>query len=286
MIYEINISTEKVSMIKNKSYVLILLGIIFFDLLSKALAVEFLNAKGNPGIFLGHYAQSPVLFRVISLSTLAGFLLLIYFILIYLLPKNLKKLKYSLTLITSGVSGNVIDRVYRGVTIDFIPFKLINYQYYFNIADAALVLGALYCSYLIFFDDKNIWFDQNSRKRFLINPKEQLRLAFKFVFFSFMSCLIMGIFSITYIKSYLIQISPEELSFYIMIFLIILMLILITVFLLGLIISHRSSGPLYAFEHYVDNLLKGEDYELNLREGDNYKHLVELARKLRKHLNK
>ena len=64
------------------------------------------------------------------------------------------------------------------------------------------------------------------------------------------------------------------------------MLILITVFLLGLIISHRSSGPLYAFEHYVDNLLKGEDYELNLREGDNYKHLVELARKLRKHLNK
>ena len=96
----------------------------------------------------------------------------------------------------------------------------------------------------------------------------------------------MGIFSITYIKSYLIQISSEELSFYIMIFLIILMLILITVFLLGLIISHRSSGPLYAFEHYVDNLLKGEDYELNLREGDNYKHLVELARKLRKHLNK
>ena len=273
-------------MTKNRYYILILLGIIFIDLLSKALAVEYLDAKGNPGIFLGHYAHSPVLFRVISLSTLAGFLLLIYCILIYLLPKNLKKLKYSLTFITAGVSGNVIDRVYRGVTIDFIPSKLFSYQYYFNIADVALVAGAIYCTFLIFFDDKNIWFDQNSRKKFLINPREQLKLAFKFVFFSFMSCLIMGIFSFTYIKSYLLQISRADMSFYIMIFLIILALILITVFLLGLIISHRSSGPLYAFEQYVENLLKGEDYELYLREGDNYKHLVELAQKLRKHLNK
>tara|TARA_B100001971_G_scaffold213155_1_gene245651 strand:- start:251399 stop:252220 length:822 start_codon:yes stop_codon:yes gene_type:complete len=273
-------------MYKNKAYYLLLFLLVFVDLFTKTLAVTYLNAKGNPGIFLGHYAHSPILFRVISLSTLAGFLLLIYFILVYLLPANLTKLKYSITLLTGGVMGNVFDRVYRGVTIDFIPFNLFNYQYYFNFADVSLVMGAVLCSYLIFFDDKNIWFDQNSRKRFLINPREQLRLAFKFVFFSFMSCTILGIFSITYINSYLTTIQRSDMLFYVFIFLIVLVLICATVFLLGLIISHRSSGPLFAFEQYVDNLLKGEDYELNLREGDNYKHLEELARKLRKHLNK
>lgn len=273
-------------MYKNKAYYLLLVLMIVVDLTTKALAVTYLNAKGNPGIFLGHYAHSPVLFRVISLSTLAGFLLLIYFMLVYLLPLNLTKLKYSITLLTSGVAANVIDRVYRGVTIDFIPFNLFGYQYYFNFADVSLVMGAVLCSYLIFFDDKNIWFDQNARKKFLINPREQLRLAFKFVFFSFMSCTIIGIFSITYIKSYLTHIPRADLLFYIFIFMIVLILITLTVFLMGLIISHRSSGPLYAFEQYVENLLKGEDYQLNLREGDNYKHLEELARKLRNHLNK
>ena len=85
-------------MYKNKAYYLLLILLIFVDLFTKAMAVIYMNAKGNPGIFLGHYANSPVLFRVISLSTLAGFLLLLYFILIYLLPVHLTKLKYSITL--------------------------------------------------------------------------------------------------------------------------------------------------------------------------------------------
>jgi len=273
-------------MFENKKFFILFVSIIIIDLMSKLIAVEYLSVFENPGIFLGNFASSPALFRVVSLSTIAGFIILIYFMLIYLLPKNLSKLKLSITLLTAGVSSNVFDRVFRGITIDFIPFSLGNNQYYFNLADVSLVFGALYCTYLIFFDDKNIWFADNERKKFLINTKEQLRLALKFVFFTFMSCFIIGIFSITYIKSYLTNISQDDLSFYMMIYSIIVLIILISVFLLGLLISHRSSGPLYAFEQYVEKLLDGETQSLSLREGDNYKHLEQLANKLRDHLNK
>jgi signal peptidase II len=273
-------------MLKNKKYFIVFVAIIFLDLLTKSIALSSIETYANPGIFLGQYANSPALFRVVSLSTIAGFLIAIYFLMIYLLPKGLYKVKYSITLLIAGVSANVFDRVYRGITIDFIPFNLFNNQYYFNLADVSLVLGAFYCTYLLFFDDKSIWFEQNERKRFLVNPKEQYRLALKFVFFAFISCFIIGIFSITYIQSYLLNISRDSLYFYVLIYLILVFVICLYVFLVGLFISHRSAGPLYAFEQYIEKLLEGDNSPFELRDGDNYKHLVKVANKLRNHLNK
>lgn len=273
-------------MLNNKKYFIVFVCFVFIDLISKSIALKTIETYANPGIFLGQYANSPALFRVVSLSTIAGFLIAIYFMLIYLLPQKVHKLKYSITLLIAGVSANVFDRVYRGITVDFIPFKLFNNQYFFNIADVSLVAGALYCTYLLFFDDKSIWFEQNERKKFLVNPREQYRLALKFVFFAFISCFIVGIFSITYIQSYLINISRDNLNFYIFIYLILSGVICFYVFLVGVFISHRSAGPLYAFEQYIEKLLEGENAPFELRDGDNYKHLVKVANKLRNHLNK
>ena len=60
----------------------------------------------------------------------------------------------------------------------------------------------------------------------------------------------------------------------------------ILTFFAGIIISKRTAGPLYAFEKYVEELLSGEQKEkLKLREGDNYRHLEEVAENLRSHLN-
>ena len=58
------------------------------------------------------------------------------------------------------------------------------------------------------------------------------------------------------------------------------------VFLVGLVISHKTAGPLYAFELYVEDLLKGNMRKLSLREGDNYKHLEKVADDLKKHFEK
>jgi len=61
-------------------------------------------------------------------------------------------------------------------------------------------------------------------------------------------------------------------------------------FITGIIISHRNVGPLYAFEKYLDYLLKGdrEDKEkkLILRASDNFKQLEAVAEKLRAHFER
>lgn len=49
--------------------------------------------------------------------------------------------------ITAGILGNLVDRVVHGHVIDFINFKI---WPVFNIADACIVLGALWLIYVDF----------------------------------------------------------------------------------------------------------------------------------------
>ena len=70
---------------------------------------------------------------------------------------------------------------------------------------------------------------------------------------------------------------------YFLTYLILTLLFCVMSFITGIIISHRSSGPLYAFEQYLDKLMKGRDQKLVLRDSDNYKHLEQVADKLRVH---
>ena len=58
----------------------------------------------------------------------------------------------------------------------------------------------------------------------------------------------------------------------------------IVLFILGRLLSHRTAGPLYAFEKFLDEVLGGNDRGLKLRAGDEFKHLEELAEKVRERL--
>jgi len=56
-------------------------------------------------------------------------------------------------LITGGLIGNLIDRVFRGHVIDFLDFFIGSYHWpAFNIADIALVVGV---GLLVYIDSKN-----------------------------------------------------------------------------------------------------------------------------------
>ena len=62
----------------------------------------------------------------------------------------------SLGLVVGGAIGNLIDRIRFGYVLDFIYVKLINFAI-FNIADSALVVGAILLSvYVLFFHEKYI----------------------------------------------------------------------------------------------------------------------------------
>ena len=56
---------------------------------------------------------------------------------------------------------------------------------------------------------------------------------------------------------------------------------MISLFVFGRILSHRTAGPIYAFETYLRDLIRGKDRKFKLRKGDDFKHLEELADALR-----
>jgi signal peptidase II len=51
-------------------------------------------------------------------------------------------------------------------------------------------------------------------------------------------------------------------------------------FVVGRVLSHRTAGPLYAFERFLEDLLAGKHRELKLRSGDEFQHLEELSVRL------
>ncbi len=63
---------------------------------------------------------------------------------IYLIVgKNLTTLmRYALAMIAGGGVANLIDRIFRGYVIDFVRFPIPWFSYSFNIADAAICVGA------------------------------------------------------------------------------------------------------------------------------------------------
>ena len=54
-------------------------------------------------------------------------------------------------LISGGIAGNTIDRMFRGHVVDFLDVRLPGYQWpTFNVADSAIVVGTIWYIYLQF----------------------------------------------------------------------------------------------------------------------------------------
>ncbi len=269
---------------------LIVLATLIIDQITKRYALNLDTLHYNPGVIFGLLNDVPATFRIIGLSTFFGFIFFIYLVLIYLLPETVNKLKYSISLLIGGILGNVIDKTFLGKTIDFIPIKGSNIELYFNLADIFQWIGAILIIYKLFKKEKVIWFPDNLRGSYLVNPKEQLSFALKMSAIAISTSLILGLFSFTFLKvtlqSFNIDVASATLSTFAIVYLMLTIIFFILVFICGVIISHKTAGPLYAFEMYVEDLLNGEDKKLNLRDGDNYKHFEKVANRLYKHLKK
>ncbi len=66
-------------------------------------------------------------------------------ILVYLLVKIKHALpRLSLSIITAGAVGNLIDRIYKGSVTDFLDFYIFGYHFpTFNVADMSIVIGSM-----------------------------------------------------------------------------------------------------------------------------------------------
>lgn len=263
---------------------------LVLDQVTKSWGLTSTTLQYNEGVIFGLYGDLSKTLRIITLCSIFGFLFFLYLILLYLLPAQLKQLKYGLSLLMGGIFGNVLDRTLWGKSIDFIPFSLADIHLVFNMADVFQWIGAAIIIYKVIKKEKVIWYPDNQRGKYLVNPREQILFSLKFSAIVLCSSLLLGIFCFTFFRTTLtdwgFRNHAQVLSSFTIAYTCLTLAFTMLVFFAGLIISHKSAGPLYAFELYVEDLLKGDRRKFILRDGDNYRHLESVADQLENHFSK
>lgn len=275
----------------------------FADRITKLLAIEYISQlefhgilgfvmHHNHGAMLGLFSDLPAVLRVVSLSTGGAFLIFLFFVIQYLLPKKIFALRVGLSILLGGILGNVADRIVWGYIVDFIVFG--SYQKTtpaFNVADALQWVGYGLVVFSLIRDGKKLWPENDARKLFLVNPKFQLKYSLMISMFGLGFGIIAGVYSYTYLRVTIIDLVGHQIPIedkflipFIITFGIVCTMFIIFLFFIGLVLSHRAAGPLYAFENFLEDLSKGKIRSLKLRSGDEFTHLEQLADKLGKRL--
>ena len=136
----------------NKKVLIISLIVFLLDQISKILANTFLidnQVSIIPNFFNLTYARNTGgAWSILSNNSI--FLIIISLILFVILVLFFKKFKnntrnnLAFAFLYGGLWGNLINRLINGYVIDFIDFKIFNYNYpIFNIADIFIVVGIL-----------------------------------------------------------------------------------------------------------------------------------------------
>ena len=138
----------------NYPFFLIVIFIIFFDQITKYLAVIFYNELQQgievfPFLNLVFVTNRGISFGLLSDLNISFFLGLVsigisIILIFWLIRSNLNSEKFIISLILGGALGNGIDRIYQSYVIDFIDIHYKNFHWpAFNIADSAITLGVV-----------------------------------------------------------------------------------------------------------------------------------------------
>lgn len=132
--------------------IIISIILLCIDQISKILVVNLLTKTNSITIIKNFFYLTYINNDGAAFSILVGkriFLILIAVLVIVMLIRYIKKNNIqnklelvSLALIIGGSLGNLMDRLVRGYVIDFLDFKLFNYNFpIFNLADTFIVIG-------------------------------------------------------------------------------------------------------------------------------------------------
>ena len=137
-----------------KMTIFIIILFTFLDQVIKYMvSTTNINSVVIPNFLSLSYTQNDgVAFSMLSGSRI--FIIILSIILIFVLTNIVKNdnkknkdnnmLLLSYGLLLSGILGNLIDRIIRGVVVDYISIRIFNYQYpIFNFADMLITVGII-----------------------------------------------------------------------------------------------------------------------------------------------
>ena len=151
-----------------RKYQLLIVGaVILLDRITKLLVIRGIPVGEDvtiiPGLFqLSHwentgaafsmFAESSSPFRTAGLIAFSGVATLIVLFLLWKHAPALDTISVSLCLILGGAVGNLWDRIGKARVTDFLDFYIGDHHWPpFNIADSAIVIGALLLAYTLMF---------------------------------------------------------------------------------------------------------------------------------------
>ena len=269
--------------------------LILLDWVTKSLALFYANEHEGPfgpfymifnhGAMLGLFSDLPPTLRIVSLSTFGALIVGVYFLFQYLIPGLHLKLRIGLSILLGGILGNVIDRVRYGAVIDFIKINYGNYvSPIFNVADIVQWLGYFLIVYFFIREGQSLWPEKNSRKSFWINAPFQKRFSF---FLAAIGLILTGIFVVfcyTYLRVTLQELTAANQQIvqkFVRPFVLLILCLgfgfSLLVYILGGVFSHRIAGPIYAFEKFLRETIKGNKVTFKVRKNDEFRHLEPLA---------
>lgn len=134
--------------------IIISIILLCIDQIAKLLVINLLTKTDSIAIIKNFFYLTYINNDGAAFSILVGkriFLILVAIIVIIMLIHYIKKNNIqnklelvSISLIIGGSLGNLMDRVVRGYVIDFLDFKIFNYNFpIFNLADTFIVIGVI-----------------------------------------------------------------------------------------------------------------------------------------------
>ena len=133
---------------KKISVIILVSSLFLLDILIKFLVSNYLTSVTVIDNFfsLTYVLNNGAAFSIMASQTFLIILitLLCLAFVVYELKKNLNDRVQSIaySLILSGLLGNFVDRLIDGYVIDYLSFKIFNYNYpVFNLADILIVVG-------------------------------------------------------------------------------------------------------------------------------------------------
>lgn len=214
---------------------------------------------------------------------LMGYLIiLLVLILFFFQNKNIKLIKYGSCFIILSIVSSLIDRVrYKGVLKVFHLFNTKSYGLSFSWDDLGIITGMLLLIFGIFRHWGELTGKTDNRKTYLIDKNYQLKQASIFAFFFMVLGVSLTLFAYFYFQAFYTNLTLDGdknitttlltgMLFFSFIYSII-------GFFLVIIYNHRTIGPIFAFERFIEEKFLGKRTELKLREKDHLKHLERIA---------
>ena len=249
-----------------------------------------LSSVQNPHFIFGWDPGTSPLFVQTSLISLFLLLLFYYFVLLFFTRQKFYTLQLACSFLLAGFSSNLFNKLSQFYVLDYIKWSWgTGFSLYFNLADVFQLVGWLIFISQLVLNHRLIWKKDERRKSFFILKKYQYQfLAYCTAIFVWVSVLLI-LFSYQFFSFLdksegspaLEQLSP---GFFLLLF----FLLGGIYFFIGLFfiyVSNKIYGPVFAFEKYIRQLLKGEEKgDFKLRPQDQFKNLQPLAQDIKKAL--